>query len=165
MNYILSKKILIAEDNQTVGETFTQILQTRGYEVIWAKDGKETLDVYAKKNQIAKSKGEKPFDTVLMDVAMPKMNGIDVVKGILMMCTTQRIVFCTAFGKDLVREIPDYEKGIEILEKPISLAQLLNVVEGNYAKTIREKEADTKLKEWDNISELETPNVGTPKNS
>ena len=165
MNYILSKKILIAEDNQTVGETFTQILQTRGYEVIWVKDGKEALDVYAKENQIAKSKGEKPFDMVLMDFAMPKMNGIDVVKGILMMCTTQRIVFCTAFGKDLVREIPDYEKGIEILEKPISLAQLLNIVEGNYAKTIREKEADTKLKEWDNISELETPNVGTPKNS
>ena len=161
----MSKKILIAEDNQTVGETFTQILQSKGNQVIWAKDGKEALDVYAKENQIAKSKGEKPFDVVLMDFAMPKMSGIDAVKGMMMMCPTQRIVFCTAFGKDLTREIPDFEKGIEILEKPISLAQLLNVVEGSYAKTIREKEADSKIKEWDNMSELETPNVGTTRSN
>lgn len=161
----MSKKILIVEDNQTVGETFTQILQSKGNEIIWVKDGKEALEMYAKENHNAKSRGEKPFDVVLMDFAMPKMSGIDVVKGIMMMCPTQRIVFCTAFGKDLIREIPDFEKGIEILEKPISLAQLLNVVEGSYAKTVREKEADSKIKEWDNTSELETPNVDTPRSS
>ena len=158
-------KILIAEDNQTVGETFTQILSKRNNDVTWVKDGKEALDVYIKEDQIAKQENRKAFDLVLMDFAMPKMSGVDVVKGIMSLCPTQRIVFCTAFGKDLIREVPEYEKGIEIIEKPVSLAQLLDVVESNYAKTIREREADSKIKEWDNISELETPNVGTSRNN
>ena len=158
-------KILIAEDNVTVGETFTQILSKRNNSVVWAKNGQEALDEYFKEHEIAKKEERKPFDVVLMDFAMPKMSGIDVVKGIMGLCPTQRIVFCTAFGKDLVREVPEFEKGVEILEKPVSLAQLLNVVEGNYTKTIREKEADSKLKEWDNISELETPSVGTPRSN
>ena len=143
--YILVKKILIAEDNPTVGETFTQILSSQNYHVIWVKDGQEALEWYSKENHIAKQEGKKPFDLVIMDFAMPKMNGIDTVKGMLMLNPLQRIVFCTAYGRDLIKEVPEFEKNIEILEKPISLKQLLSIAEGNYATTIREKEADEKI--------------------
>ena len=141
----MNKKILIAEDNQAVGETFVSILEKRGNQVTWAKDGTEALDIYCKENLIATHDGKKPFDVVIMDFGMPKMTGTDVVKGILMLQQTQRIVFCTAYGRDLIRETPEFEKGIEILEKPVSLAQLLNVVEGNYTQTVREKESQQEL--------------------
>lgn len=60
-------KILICEDNEVNQIVFTQILQSEGFEFEIANNGAEGVDMY---------KHIKP-DLILMDVSMPKMNGLE----------------------------------------------------------------------------------------
>ncbi len=65
----MSKTILIVEDEMMLGELYQVVLTQAGYKTMWAKDGEEGL-VMVK---------EQP-DLILLDIMMPKMNGIDVLK-------------------------------------------------------------------------------------
>lgn len=64
------KKILIVDDDLTLREMYEERLKFDGYVVIGAADGEEA---------IAKVQSEMP-DLILLDVMMPKLNGIDVMK-------------------------------------------------------------------------------------
>ena len=156
----MKQRILLFEDNHTSGETLKEILSVVGHDVVWAKDPKDGLKQYLVENLKTRREDPKkhPFDLVLLDFAMPEFSGIDVAKGILMVHPQQRIVFCTAYPKALVRETPDFEKGIEIIEKPVSLEELQAVVEGNTVTTLRELDAKAKTEE-DDISELEVTRI------
>jgi CheY-like chemotaxis protein len=64
------KKIMIVDDDLVLRQMYSERLKTEGYEIMEAGSGQEALD---------KLKTEKP-DIILLDVMMPKMNGIDVLK-------------------------------------------------------------------------------------
>lgn len=64
------KKILIAEDEVPLREALKAKLSENQFEVLEAKDGEEAV-------QIAKINHP---DMVLLDIIMPKMNGLDVLK-------------------------------------------------------------------------------------
>jgi len=73
MNQILSdKKILIAEDEPAMLEALTDKFKREGCVIIQAKDGQIAIDLAAK---------ERP-DIILLDILMPKINGMDVMKNI-----------------------------------------------------------------------------------
>jgi len=61
------RRILVVDDESTIVNTVTLILQSRGYEVISASNGSEGL---------VKAKSEHP-DLILLDIMMPVMNGHD----------------------------------------------------------------------------------------
>jgi DNA-binding response OmpR family regulator len=62
-------KILVAEDDKLISSSLCEALKTSGYETIAAFDGEES---------VAKAKAEKP-DLVLLDIMMPKLDGISVL--------------------------------------------------------------------------------------
>lgn len=64
------KRILLIDDDLTLAEMYTERLKSEGYEVAIAHDGEVGLKAIQTK---------KP-DLVLLDVMMPKMNGLDVLK-------------------------------------------------------------------------------------
>jgi len=64
------KKVLIAEDEQTLLKTIEFTLKDKGYETIVATDGEEAFDLIKK---------HKP-DVVLLDILMPRKSGLDVLK-------------------------------------------------------------------------------------
>jgi two-component system, chemotaxis family, sensor histidine kinase and response regulator WspE len=66
------RKILVVDDSITVREVQRQLLEGRGYQVVVAVDG---LDGW---NTLRDS----PFDLVISDVDMPRMNGIELVRSI-----------------------------------------------------------------------------------
>lgn len=163
----MRKKILLAEDNQPTGEAFLTMLEKEGHNVTWCKNGRDALLCYRNENTLIQNKDPKkfPFDLAIVDFAMPKLNGIDLIKGIMILRPLQKVLFCTAYGKDLVREASEFERNIEILEKPVNMRKLLDAVNGNPVKTIRELEAQSGLKQWNNFYELETPNTGSARNT
>ena len=61
---------MVVDDEPDILFTVGQVLETCGYEVIKAKDGKECIEIL---NQM----GEKP-DLVLLDIMMPEISGWDV---------------------------------------------------------------------------------------
>ena len=60
-------RILLAEDNLVNQKVASRTLEKRGWEVIIANNGQETLDLLAKSH----------FDVILMDDHMPEMSGIE----------------------------------------------------------------------------------------
>lgn len=67
-----SKRILLVEDAATMRMVESMTLRGAGYEVLTANNGEEG---------VAKAVAERP-DLILLDVVMPKMNGLDACKKI-----------------------------------------------------------------------------------
>jgi DNA-binding response OmpR family regulator len=65
-----SAKILLVDDDMTLHEMYAERLKAEGYTVVSAYDGEEAIE---------KTYSENP-DIILLDVMMPKINGIDVMK-------------------------------------------------------------------------------------
>jgi two-component system sensor histidine kinase and response regulator WspE len=67
---VAKKRVLVVDDSITVREVQRQILRTHGYEVEVAVDGQDGW------NKVRAA----PFDLVISDVDMPRMNGLDFVR-------------------------------------------------------------------------------------
>ena len=82
-------KILIVEDNRDMQFILSNILKDKGYEVIVAGDGKKGLN---------KVRTQSP-DLVLLDIRLPEMNGIEVLKEIKKIDSDIVIIMLTAYGQ------------------------------------------------------------------
>ena len=115
-------RILVAEDDPSVARLYAAYAQSRGHQVLVAKDGAETLVTAA---------SELP-DLVLLDVGMPKLDGRDVLKQLKANPKTRPIpvLVVTAFGgdqnlRDLLLELGAFD----VLEKPVDLQIAFNKAE------------------------------------
>jgi DNA-binding response OmpR family regulator len=115
-------RILVAEDDTALARLYAAYGQSRGHQVLVAYDGAETL---------ATAVAELP-DLVLLDVAMPKLDGRDVLKQLKANPRTARIpvIVVTAFGgdqnlRDLLLELGAFD----VLEKPVDLQIAFNKAE------------------------------------
>jgi DNA-binding response OmpR family regulator len=78
--------VLIADDDQSVRTMVRTLLESEGYEVLEASDGQETLDVI----------GSRSPDVLVLDVRMPKLDGMGVLRKLQGESgTTQRVVMLT----------------------------------------------------------------------
>ncbi len=67
---IKQKKVLIVDDEPTLGEILAAKLDEAGFETILARDGNEGLEM---------ALAQKP-DLILLDIVMPKMDGITMLR-------------------------------------------------------------------------------------
>lgn len=108
-------KVLLCEDELNLGNLLVEILQSKGYEVSWYKDGLEGWKAFSKSK----------FDLVLLDVMLPSMDGYAIAKEIRTIDVEVPIVFLTAMGmrdnvlEGLRRGADDY------IAKPFSMEELL----------------------------------------
>src|ERR687885_2119576 len=98
-------KILLAEDNQEISTLYNIMLRPRGHRVTVTNNGEECLQVYHRELQNVTlntnpSDHVQPFDAVILDYKMPKINGIEVAKEILAVNPHQRIIFASAYVKE-----------------------------------------------------------------
>lgn len=114
------KKVLIADDEPDILEIVSYNLQNDGYETITAKDGEEA---------ILKAKLFKP-DLIMLDVMMPKKNGMEVCKILRSQDAYQDtlIIFLTAIS-DEISHIKGLEYGADdYISKPVSPKVLVTKV-------------------------------------
>lgn len=82
-------KILVVDDAPHVLKALQDLLGAHGYEVFGAVNGEEALARY---NEI------KP-DVILMDILMPKLDGVSATKEIIGLDSKAKIIVITAVGK------------------------------------------------------------------
>jgi DNA-binding response OmpR family regulator len=122
-------KILVAEDEVNIAESYKLMLEFKGHEVTLTGDGEKCLDVY--KQSLSSSPRASMFDLVILDYRMPKKDGVQVAQEILGIVPTQRILLATAFVHDIsisrLQEIPA-TKSVELIQKPFDFDSFLNMV-------------------------------------
>ena len=104
--------ILIVDDDPSVLITGSDILKSLGYQVVQASDGLQALDVYKRyQNEIR---------LVVLDIAMPKMDGIEAAKQLRNINPEINIVFVTGF--DLSQKLNIHKLSIEeVILKPFKV--------------------------------------------
>ena len=113
------KTILIAEDEQHNMELATMILSMLNVRIIHAQNGQEAVDLFANNPDTS---------IILMDLKMPKMNGLEATRIIREGGASIPIIALTAQAME-----GDREKALEAgcndyITKPVSFKQLLEKV-------------------------------------
>jgi len=115
-----SPLILLAEDNDINIMTISKYLKSKGYRILIAKDGKEAVDMVL---------SESP-DLVLMDIQMPRMDGLEAIKQIRNQNFHDLpIIAVTALNMSNDRQRCLEAGANEYLTKPIKLKQLDNMIQ------------------------------------
>ena len=115
------KRILIADDEKDILELLEYTLEKEGYEVYKAKDGEETL---------RKAQEHIP-DIILLDIMMPKMDGIEVCRHLRADSRFDEsiVIILTARGEEY-SEVAGFEAGADdYVTKPIKLRALMQRLE------------------------------------
>lgn len=110
-------RILVADDDKLVQSAFSDILEYSGYSVISAWDGEEAL---------TKARQERP-DLILLDIMMPKLNGIQVAQDLKADPATSDIpiIIVTALSGTPAAQVTRAEV---YLQKPVRPGDLLEQV-------------------------------------
>lgn len=118
----MSKSVLIVEDNELNMKLFHDLLEAQGYVIFQTRDGTRALDMALE---------HKP-DLILMDIQLPEVSGLDVIKSVKADSTLSHIpiIAVTAFAmkgdEEKIRE-----SGCEAyIAKPISVPHFLDTVQG-----------------------------------
>lgn len=127
-------KVLVAEDEPDLLIQYKTILEDNNHSVVVAKDGEIGLSLYAQElDKLSSHENpdeEIPFDVVILDYQMPKKNGLEVAKEILIMCPKQRIIFASAYVQEtLVDSITSLKQIVELLQKPFTLQAMIDTIE------------------------------------
>jgi len=115
------KSVLIVDDEPSIRDSVSRILQKYGYQAESACGGKEALET---------APLFKP-DVVLLDIIMPGMDGYEVCKRLRVICPNSKIIYFTA--KVELRNIFEDGEGAvtadAILEKPANSETILACIE------------------------------------
>lgn len=111
----MSAKVLLVEDEWQLGQIVRDSLETRGFNMLYASNGKEAWQLYQQ---------HKP-DIIVLDIMMPEMDGFTLTADIRKLDKYTPIIFLTAKS-----QTADVVKGFELggndyLKKPFSMDELI----------------------------------------
>ena len=111
--------LLVVDDDSGMRDTLLDILEARGYRVGVAADGIEALEAI---------KTER-YDLVLMDILMPRMNGVEALKQIKGIDDSVIVIMMTAYAvQDLIEEA--LREGVyRVLYKPLDIDEALSLID------------------------------------
>ena len=105
-------RILLADDEQAIQTLLSYPLQKDGYEVVRASDGREALARFA----------EQPFDLVVLDVMMPRLDGLEVCRR-LRSRSSVPIIMLTAKAEEIDKVLGLELGADDYITKPFSLRE------------------------------------------
>jgi len=112
------QKILIVDDMEDILIILKNYITKLGYKVEIVNDGYRALEIIKKIN----------FDLMLLDLAMPKMNGIEVLKKTKVINKNIKVIIISAY-KDAEKVVEAFRNGaIDCIFKPFDLKILKNIL-------------------------------------
>lgn len=114
--------ILVVDDNKNIRKFCESELEEAGYNVLLSADGQEALRVFP----------EFPVDLVVLDVRMPRLNGLETIARMHAVKPEIPIIFFTAYHKDCKRDYRSataaawVEKKEDLTELKTAIAHVLD---------------------------------------
>ena len=110
--------ILVIDDEPDICELFEQVLRAEGYAVLSAHNGLEGVERNTEKNP----------DVIILDLKMPKMDGIETLKAIRKTDPAVRVIILTGYGSAAtIRDALDLNV-YEYISKPFENDTIRRVV-------------------------------------
>lgn len=129
--------VLLVDDEVDFVEVLAERLQARGLAVDTAENGEMALE----------KAGKRPFDAILLDMAMPGMDGIQTLEGLLRINPDLQVILLT--GRATLGQAVEAMKlgALDLLEKPVEIETLVEKIEEAATKrsSLTEKRIDDKL--------------------
>lgn len=123
----ISRRILVADDNEAIRDLVSGILDCIGYEVALAINGIEALAFFLKST----------FDLVLTDLEMPAMDGLSLARHIKERSPSTPVILLTGSDRETVLKKVERGPVDSVIFKPFTLEDLQTTVQG--ALTSRER--------------------------
>jgi len=112
-------RVLVVDDQIGMLETFTDILEDKGFNVVTAEDGFVAIE---------KAK-EQSFDLIFMDIKMPGINGVQTYREIKKINPNIAVIMMTAYSvEDLVEEAIE-EGAYTVVYKPFDMDKVIQTIE------------------------------------
>ena len=123
-------RILVVDDDRGMQDVLEIMLTRAGYQVATADDGAAALELVRKKT----------FDLVITDLKMPRVDGIDLLKGIKETKPGTAVILLTAFASGETALAAMREGAHDYVEKNFNVDDLLDIVQD----ALEKKEVDQK---------------------
>ncbi len=108
-------KVLVAEDDKYIRDGLREILESEGYIVIVASNGKEALDSF---------KTQKP-DFICLDIMMPEMNGYDVCREVRKVNSNIPVIFISAKSEEIDKVLGLELGADDFIVKPFGVKEVI----------------------------------------
>jgi signal transduction histidine kinase len=108
-----TETVLLVEDEDMVRDMSARILRAQGYTVVEAINGVEALQL------VSKHVG-KTFDIVVTDVVMPRMGGEALVKQLILLQPSIKVLFVSGYTDNMLRQDDWLGPNRAILQKPFT---------------------------------------------
>ena len=118
-------RLLLAEDDENLGSLLKEYLQVKSYDTDWTTDGVTAFDFFRKKQ----------YDILILDIMMPKKDGLTLAKEIRMINRDIPVIFLTA--KSMKEDVLEgFAVGADdYITKPFSMEELLYRIEAILRRT------------------------------
>lgn len=110
-----TETILLVEDNDELRIASRSVLESMGYQVLTAADGREALQVFRKDGRV---------DLLISDVVMPGMSGKELLDRIQETHPDVRVLFVSGYTDNVILRHGIQEGEVHFLEKPFSSERL-----------------------------------------
>ena len=114
-------RFLVVDDNEDIRDVFCRLVERAGHVASTAADGQEAVEVLERES----------FDVMLLDLTMPRMNGVDVVRWIRAhpdVAPAMRIVVISAWAGEH-RAVLQELGVVTVMQKPLRIQQLTDLIE------------------------------------
>jgi DNA-binding response OmpR family regulator len=118
--------ILVIDDEEEIRELFYDLLTHTGHTVSLAKNGREGIEMVAKK----------PYDLVITDLMMPDWDGRTAIKAISAGRPGTKIIVVSAASSDICEKMEQLNSVVGVIQKPFEIDELLSLVNRSLTNTL-----------------------------
>ncbi|MGL4601797.1 MAG: envelope stress response regulator transcription factor CpxR [Plesiomonas sp.] len=118
-------KLLLVDDDHELTDLLSELLEMEGFSVLVAHDGDQALSVL-----------DESIDLILLDIMMPKRNGLETLKALRLNFTTP-VLMLTARGSELDRVLGLELGADDYLPKPFNDRELVARIRAILRRTVR----------------------------
>ncbi len=118
--------ILVVDDEDLVRNSAKRMIETIGFTVLCARNGRHAMDIYMKDGP--------RIDIVLLDLTMPEMDGAQTLRALTEIDPSVRIIMCSGYSE---YELEARFKGanvVGVLQKPYTVEMLRERLQGFFVK-------------------------------